>query len=422
MKQVFFIFFVVASFVVYPQEVIKGKIVDGKTGNPIPYANILIKNTHYGTISNEQGNFSLVIPNGKSFPVTLLVSSIGYKTKEVLIRRAGKVHDIELKQLPVILNDVEIKENKKPTTVKELMKNTWENYSENIIADTIQKTYFSRSYAMHDKFFFSEKSIVSTLDNNFNLSKIYAYDLKSSCGFIKENKKKLLSVGAWFLNWTLVDNGKYITEYTCKHYRKSFIDTVYMKDDHLIFVAVYSNKLDKQSYISLTGRIKLDPTWASLHFNDFDSVINNKIELAKLYIDKTDNYKVLKIEWMESGDIPMDLDILSISFSNVGNKMVLSHSWTYRRESNNDKSYYVDRYEEALLTNIDSNNVSVVDSSYKDMLDLLDELRGKKEQRGGCFPETTFGKWNSYNVIENDSLDNRVARDLEELKKKYEKK
>lgn len=61
------------------QSKISGKIID-KDGLPLPGANVLVKDTNLGTVTDFDGNFNLEIPQGKNI---LIISYLGYKTKEV---------------------------------------------------------------------------------------------------------------------------------------------------------------------------------------------------------------------------------------------------------------------------------------------------------------------------------------------------
>ncbi|MDX6745396.1 TonB-dependent receptor [Polaribacter sp. PL03] len=66
-------------------QTIKGKVTD-KSGSALPYMNVLVKGTSIGTTTNDSGEFSL---NVKSLPVTIMVSSIGYKSKQVKVTSAS---------------------------------------------------------------------------------------------------------------------------------------------------------------------------------------------------------------------------------------------------------------------------------------------------------------------------------------------
>ena len=43
----------------YAQQRVEGKIVDAETGDPLPAAHVIIKDTYKGTISNQDGEFSI---------------------------------------------------------------------------------------------------------------------------------------------------------------------------------------------------------------------------------------------------------------------------------------------------------------------------------------------------------------------------
>ncbi|WP_298779243.1 TonB-dependent receptor [uncultured Polaribacter sp.] len=62
-------------------QTIKGKVTD-TSGEVIPYMNVIQKGTSNGATTDDNGEFNLTV---KSLPVTIVVSSIGYKTKEVSI-------------------------------------------------------------------------------------------------------------------------------------------------------------------------------------------------------------------------------------------------------------------------------------------------------------------------------------------------
>ena len=64
----------------FSQTTVTGKVLDSKTNESIPGANILIEGTNQGTTTDIQGKFSLKVPNPTT---TLLISFIGYKSQKV---------------------------------------------------------------------------------------------------------------------------------------------------------------------------------------------------------------------------------------------------------------------------------------------------------------------------------------------------
>jgi TonB-linked SusC/RagA family outer membrane protein len=59
--------------------VITGKVTDVADGNPLPGVNILVKGTTVGTTTDDEGNFTLSVPNESS---VLIFSFIGFTTQE----------------------------------------------------------------------------------------------------------------------------------------------------------------------------------------------------------------------------------------------------------------------------------------------------------------------------------------------------
>ncbi|WP_347174089.1 TonB-dependent receptor [Polaribacter uvawellassae] len=79
MKNRFFLILLLAcSFQLFSQGTIKGKVIDGKTRDALPFVSILILNTQKGETTDENGNFT--ITNTPLGYFKLQVSFIGYET------------------------------------------------------------------------------------------------------------------------------------------------------------------------------------------------------------------------------------------------------------------------------------------------------------------------------------------------------
>ncbi len=61
---------------------VRGKIVDAESGEAIPGANVLIKGTSTGTVTDLEGNFALQVPDGNAI---LIVSYVGFMTEEITV-------------------------------------------------------------------------------------------------------------------------------------------------------------------------------------------------------------------------------------------------------------------------------------------------------------------------------------------------
>jgi outer membrane receptor protein involved in Fe transport len=84
--------------------VVSGKINNGDTRERVPAASVIIKGGTAGTFSDNRGNFKLTTTH--SFPITIVVSSIGYETKEYVIESASSAIDIDLKPASIIGTEV----------------------------------------------------------------------------------------------------------------------------------------------------------------------------------------------------------------------------------------------------------------------------------------------------------------------------
>lgn len=71
--------------------VISGIVYDSQTGEPLPYVNVSVKNTHVGDVTNPNGYFA--ISGIKSKTVLLQSSYIGYELQELLVSNFQKSLD-----------------------------------------------------------------------------------------------------------------------------------------------------------------------------------------------------------------------------------------------------------------------------------------------------------------------------------------
>lgn len=97
MKHVIFSCFLLLSLVGSAQVLIKGRVVS-QDGEPIPFVNLGILDTHVGTITELNGDFELIVPK-EYVNRTLLVSCVGY------LRKKFQISEIKDGQLMVTLKE-----------------------------------------------------------------------------------------------------------------------------------------------------------------------------------------------------------------------------------------------------------------------------------------------------------------------------
>lgn len=90
----------------WAQNVITGQVRDKVTNETLIGASVVIKGTTIGTTTDVNGRFNL--QHNRPFPLTLIVSYIGYLPEEVAVPSAEKVLTIKLGQDNVMLQSVEV--------------------------------------------------------------------------------------------------------------------------------------------------------------------------------------------------------------------------------------------------------------------------------------------------------------------------
>jgi hypothetical protein len=83
-KNIFLIAFLVVVNLVFSQTKVSGVVVDN-TNQPVPYANVVFKNSTIGTVTNEDGRFYIESSNTYA---ALVVSFVGFETKVVPLTKS----------------------------------------------------------------------------------------------------------------------------------------------------------------------------------------------------------------------------------------------------------------------------------------------------------------------------------------------
>lgn len=101
LQTIFIVLFILSSSLIFANEIIQIQgTVTSETGKPLIGANVMIKETNYGSITDERGYYNFVIPFSESSKeVTLKVGYMGYITQTKLITLSGETnsYDFQLK-------------------------------------------------------------------------------------------------------------------------------------------------------------------------------------------------------------------------------------------------------------------------------------------------------------------------------------
>ncbi|MFV0311756.1 MAG: SusC/RagA family TonB-linked outer membrane protein [Dysgonomonas sp.] len=97
----FLLFF---SFSAKGQTLIRGKVLDERSGIPVSGALIKVKSTNNAVQADYDGKFQL--SENKPFPITLLISFLGFKTQEIDVYESGEEITISLSENQNVLDEV----------------------------------------------------------------------------------------------------------------------------------------------------------------------------------------------------------------------------------------------------------------------------------------------------------------------------
>jgi outer membrane receptor protein involved in Fe transport len=95
-----------SSSVLLAQTIVTGKVLDGESGDPLIGANVVVKGTVSGTITNVEGKFRLQTTS--ALPFNLVISVVGYQTTEVAITENNQDVNVTLKVSTIMGQEVVI--------------------------------------------------------------------------------------------------------------------------------------------------------------------------------------------------------------------------------------------------------------------------------------------------------------------------
>ena len=106
MKTIILLSFLLLTTALGAQTTIRGRVIDAESQAPIPYVNIGVKRLATGTVSDEQGVFSLVLKQAEEL---ITFSAIGYQAREISGMAWKDGQAVELSRRAYELEQVEVK-------------------------------------------------------------------------------------------------------------------------------------------------------------------------------------------------------------------------------------------------------------------------------------------------------------------------
>ena len=182
------LFLVFSSVYSQQSNFIEGRLLDSKDETPISFATIRVKNKSKGLISNMDGGFK--VPDKlKELGDTIVISSIGYTSKEIILSQLDKekVNIIKLVAKIEALGTVTIvgskKKRKKKLTARDIIRKAMEQIPDNYPFDPFSYVGYYRDYQIKEKEYVNlNEAIMGVSDPGFGYQdkkytniKLYTY-------------------------------------------------------------------------------------------------------------------------------------------------------------------------------------------------------------------------------------------------------
>ena len=181
--------------VIYCQQpdYIRGKVIDSKTSQPVPYATVRLKNFQVGVISNAEGDFRIL--NNAGFQSdSLIVSCIGFHRLSVAFSKLkiSEMNNLNLVPNIYVLNEVKVTARKKRLSPETIIARALRNIKKN--NPTIPFSYVSyyRDYQKDSSNYLNlNEAIIQTLDKGFNFAsdsnRYRLLNFKKNMDFLRKN-------------------------------------------------------------------------------------------------------------------------------------------------------------------------------------------------------------------------------------------
>lgn len=192
----FLLLFLVANSVLSQQpEYIIGKLTDSTTQEPIAFASIRIKDRALGIISNSDGSFKIPL-RYKEFGDIIEISSMGYRTKEILIQSFSvyELNDVRLQPAILELEEAIVTAKKKKSlTAKQIVRRAIRSIPENYPVEPFSTVGYYRDYQFDSLQYVNlNEAILQVFDEGFDAidsatTKVQIFDYLQNTNFKRDS-------------------------------------------------------------------------------------------------------------------------------------------------------------------------------------------------------------------------------------------
>ena len=263
--------------------VLKGQVFDAKIQKGLSFASISVKNKFKGTVANNTGDFSFIIPS-KFKNDTLRISYIGYQDVEILIDTIKHKLHIELTENSALLNEVVLT----PLYAEDYIKMAIENLSKNFPSKPfITQAYYNNSCKVNDELLIDEESFFNTyhsIENDTIEHQLVLHKKNTASKAITEDFYEEISFDGQF------NTPDFILERGKTSSKEVYLDSLNFKKFNYKFNPIeipgfrsilFSSK-KPIDYLKISGEIILDKTNHAIVSINYQGTINIPLKIKPL--------------------------------------------------------------------------------------------------------------------------------------------
>ncbi len=145
--------------------IIKGKVTDASTGEPVPFANLGVMGTLAGVASDMEGEFELLLPASYA-DKTIRVSVVGYSPYDMKVSEAAGKEGLKIALRPVTYTIQQVNVNAQSLVYRKMLKQAVENIGRNYFVKPYNyRGYFQYQIFNNDVQTSSKEAVVTVYDS-----------------------------------------------------------------------------------------------------------------------------------------------------------------------------------------------------------------------------------------------------------------
>jgi hypothetical protein len=138
---------------------VQGTVRDLSTGQPLPYVNLVLLKAYHGAVSNEAGEFRLLLPESLASD-SVQFSFIGYASKKIVVKDlVGIDNDVRLHRISYDVAEALVRPLSAEEYVRKAVNRIADNYATNA---SLATGYYYELVTENDRFLKFEEAVTST--------------------------------------------------------------------------------------------------------------------------------------------------------------------------------------------------------------------------------------------------------------------